>query len=302
MKRWRSLLFVAADDHTRLAKVTERGADAVILDLEDAVPAGRKAAARAGLPSVVAILVERSCPLVVRINGAWRDAMDDLAVAVRDGVSAIMVPKVEDAARLAVVAEMVAEFSSAAGRSDTPGLIALIESPAGLASLDAIVAVEGVIALALGSEDFSLALGVPPTPELLDLPCRMLSLAAARRGLMALGAPISIGTINDQDAWHDAARKARRLGLTGALCIHPSQIAPVNEGFACPPAEVEAAARIVAAWDAGRGTGVIQVDGRMIDRPVVLAARRTLAIADTNARSLQRGKPGMHPSNDVPPK
>jgi citrate lyase subunit beta/citryl-CoA lyase len=124
-----------------------------------------------------------------------------------------------------------------------------------------------------------MALGVPPTPELLDLPCRMLSLVAARRGLMALGAPVSIGIIDDQVAWHDAARKARRLGLTGALCSHPSQIAPVNEGFACAPVEVEAAARIVAAWEARRGTGVIQIDGRMIDRPVVLAARRTLARA-----------------------
>jgi citrate lyase subunit beta / citryl-CoA lyase len=162
--RWRSLLFAAADDHARLAKIAERGADAVILDLEDAVPADRKVAARAGLLSVVGVLAQ-CCPVVVRINAPWREAMDDLAFAVQHGVSAIMVPKVEDAARVIVVGEMVAEFASAASRSEPPGLIALVESPAGLASLDTIAAVDRVIGLALGSEDFSLALGVPPTPR-----------------------------------------------------------------------------------------------------------------------------------------
>jgi citrate lyase subunit beta/citryl-CoA lyase len=210
--------------------------------------------------------------------------MDDLALAVPHGVSAIMVPKVEDPARIAVISEMIAEIASVAGRPEPPGVIALMESPAGLTSLDAIAAVNSVIGLALGSEDFSLALRVLPTPEALDLPCRMLALAAASRGLMALGAPISISTIDDQAVWQLAVRRARAIGLTGVLCVHPRQIAPVNEAFACSPAEVAAAARIVAAWEAAGGVGVVKVDGKMVDRPVVMASRRTLALAEAIER------------------
>jgi citrate lyase subunit beta/citryl-CoA lyase len=274
--RWRSLLFVASDDRVRLQKIAERGADAVILDLEDAVLPERKPAARDGLAEVIAALAENSCLIVVRINSAWRDVYADLAVAVCAGVAAIMVPKVENSGRLAVIAEMVAEFAQTAG-VPVPGLIALVESPAGLAAIDAIADVDSVIGLALGSEDFSLSLGVSPSAEALDLPCRVMALAAARRGLIALGLPISIATIDDQVAWQAAVRTARAIGLTGALCIHPRQIAAVNQGFAWSAAEIAAAARVVAAWDAAGGAGVIQLDGRMVDLLVVLAARRTLA-------------------------
>jgi citrate lyase beta subunit len=118
----------------------------------------------------------------------------------------------------------------------------------------------------------------------------MLGLAAARRGLMALAAPVSISTIDDKAAWQLGVRKARTIGLTGVLCIHPCQIAAVNEAFTCSPAEVTAAARIIAAWEAAGGAGVIQVDGKMVDRPVVLASRRTLAIAEATERSPAVGK------------
>jgi citrate lyase subunit beta/citryl-CoA lyase len=276
---WRSLLFAGADDQARLGKIAERGADAVILDLEDAVPPARKPDARAGLPAAATALAAKGCDLVVRINGSWRDVIADLAVVVRPEVSAIMVPKVESGPRLAVIAEMVAEAAEDAGLAAAPGLIALIESPAGLSELDAIAQVDGVIGLALGSEDFSLALGVPPTPVALELPCRLLALAAARRGLMALGLPISIATIEDEAGWKAAVDLARAIGLTGALCIHPRQIDAVNRGFIPGESEAEAARRILAAWNAADGAGVIKLDGRMIDRPVMLAAQRLLALA-----------------------
>lgn len=274
---WRSLLFAAADDHARLGKIAGRGADAVILDLEDAVPPARKADARAGLPAVVDALAAQGCALVVRINAGWVDAMADLIAAVRPGVAAIMVPKVEDAARLTVVSRMVAEIAADARLQAMPGLIALVESPAGIAELNAIAAVSGMTGLALGSEDFSLALGVPPARAALELPCRLLALAAAGRGLMALGLPVSIATIEDETAWAEGVRSGRAIGLTGALCIHPRQIAPANLGFAPTDAEVEQARRVLDAWNAAHGAGVIQLDGKMIDRPVVRAAQRVLA-------------------------
>ena len=278
-RKWRSLLFVAADDQARLAKIAGRGADAVILDLEDAVPPVRKASAREGLSAAISTLSAGSCALVVRINSAWRDVAADLEVAVVPGVAAIMVPKVEDGAQLRIIGEMIAEYAAAAGMDKTPAIIALVESPAGIAALGEIAAQDDVVGLALGSEDFSLSLGVAPTPEALDLPCRLLALAAAQRGLMALGLPVSIATIKDVDAWAAAIFKARSIGITGALCIHPAQVGPVNDGFGASAEEVENARRVIAAWDASGGNGVIQLDGKMVDLPVVLAARRTLESA-----------------------
>jgi len=274
---WRSLLFIAADDNARLAKVGERGADAVILDLEDAIPMDRKASARLALPPTITRLANDEYALIVRINSAWRDVAADLAAAVRPGVAAIMMPKVESCARVSVLVEMIAEASQDAGLLSPPGVIALIESPAGIAELDAIARQPGVIGLALGSEDFSLALGVSPSTDALRLPCQHLALAAARNGVMALGLPVSIATINDLKAWNDGLCLARAIGITGALCIHPRQIAPANMAFMPTQAEAEEAQRVINAWHASGMTGVIQLDGKMIDRPVVLAAERILA-------------------------
>jgi citrate lyase subunit beta/citryl-CoA lyase len=88
--------------------------------------------------------------------------------------------------------------------------------------------VPGVIGLALGSEDFALAIGVPPSPEALDLPCRLLALSTSSAGCMALGLPVSIATIEDAAAWQKAVHLARASGLTGALCNHPRQVAAVT--------------------------------------------------------------------------
>jgi citrate lyase subunit beta/citryl-CoA lyase len=277
MTRWRSLLFVAANDHRRLAKAAGRGADAIILDLEDAVPANAKTEAREHIQPAIQLLADAGAQVVVRINAGWLDAFSDLKACIQTGVAAIMVPKAEDNGRLIVVSQIVSELSSARGLEQVPGLIALIESSKGCGALSSIAAVESIIGLAFGSEDFSLSLGVSPSPESLDLPCRLLALAAAERGLMALGVPVSIGTIKDRDVWHRGLTHARACGLNGALCIHPDQIGPANEAFSPSPLEVERAERVIQAWAAAGGTGVIAVNGQMIYRPVVLAAEQLLA-------------------------
>jgi citrate lyase subunit beta/citryl-CoA lyase len=281
---WRSLLFVAADDHRRLAKIATRGADAVILDLEDAVPEARKASARAGLADAIHALSAQGVSVVVRVNASWRAVYADLEAALRPGVAALMLPKAESPARLAALASMSREFAADTGLADAPQLIALIESAKGIGALDALAAVDGLGALALGSEDYALSLGVAPTPDLLDLPCRQLALAAARHGLRSFGLPVSIATIDDETAWCAAVRHARAIGISGALCVHPRQLATANAGFAPSPAEIAAATRIVVAWEAAPGAGALQLDGRMIDRPVVDAARHTLLCADPSLR------------------
>ena len=268
---WRSLLFVAADDQRRIAKVMSRGADAVILDLEDAVSDANKAGARKALPDIVDMLAGQG-ELLVRVNSAWLDMLEDLAVAVRPGVSAIMVPKVESAGRLTSVSEIVEALAARAGMPSPPGLVALMETAEGLAQLDEIAAVPGLVALALGTEDFANSMGVKPTPALLGLPCQKLALASARRGILAFGLPVSIATIEDEAAWSAAVDSARSLGLDGALCVHPRQVALVNSGFMPGREEFDFSTRLLAAWTSAGCPAVFSFDGkwstaRSYDRP-----------------------------------
>lgn len=275
---WRSLLFIPANDEGRIAKAHTRGADAVILDLEDGVSASEKSSARALLAAGVAQLAGEGQDVVVRINGPWRLAVADLEAAVIPGVSALIVPKVEDAARLAVLSEMIGELEAERGLPvGKLGVIALIESPAALPKLAEIAAAPRLAALAFGPEDFSVAAGVKPLPANLDLPCRMVALAAAGQGIAALGAPVSLSEFRDLVVYGAGAAAAKAMGMGGSLCIHPAQVAVLNETWTVPAAEADAARRIVEAWDAApEGAGVLAFEGKMIDLPVVLQARRTL--------------------------
>lgn len=279
MKPWRSALFVPGDAPERIAKAPTRGADAVILDLEDGVAQSSKRTARDAIAGNIAMLSKAGQDVVVRINGGWRDALADLEASVQDGLSAIMVPKAEDPARLSVLVEVVAEIASAKRLAAFIPLVALVESPRGLANADAIAAVDGLCALALGTEDFALTLGVAPSTTALALPARQIALAAAARGIMGLAMPISIASMDVENGWRAAAEESRAVGATGALCIHPSQVAMVNSVFAPTAAELGDAESVVEAWRAGDGErkGVIAMGRRMIDRPVVERARRMLA-------------------------
>ncbi|WP_404479967.1 HpcH/HpaI aldolase/citrate lyase family protein [Novosphingobium sp. BL-52-GroH] len=275
---WRSLLFVSADDPARLAKVGERGADAVILDLEDAVAPARKAEARGALPAQIARLHGEGHALVVRVNAGWTALAADLEAAVRPGVAALMLPKVEQAWRIEALAEMLGEWEIARGLpAGAIGIIALVESAPGLAALSEIAQAPRLVGIALGSEDLSLSLGVAPGTTFLDLPARQIALAAGAAGVMALGIPLSIAEFRDMEAYRRAAALALAYGTTGALCIHPAQVAAANAAFAPGDAELAEAHAILQAWDAADGAAVTSLDGRMIDLPVVLRARRLLA-------------------------
>lgn len=273
----RSFLFVPADDAKRLARVHERGADAVIVDLEDAVGAENKDAARAGVGAAIAALSARGVAVFVRINSPWRMALADLEAAVAPGLSGIVAPKIGDAAQALVLGEMIREVEAARGVG--PGateFIALIESAAGLHNAAAIAAVAHITGIALGTEDLCVELGVAPTASSLDLPCKHIALAAAPRGLMALGAPVSISEFRDIAAYGAGLDEARRIGMTGVFCIHPAQVEAANACFAPTEAELAEARGVLAAWAAAqqKGQSVLSHNGRMIDAPVVARAKR----------------------------
>lgn len=250
----RAPLFVPADRPERFAKAAASGADAVILDLEDAVAAAAKDAARAALACGFTDL-----PVLVRINGAgtaWHEA--DVAAVAALPVAGVILPKAEDAGA-------AARLRQAAGCA----VIGLVESARGLANARAIAAAEGVERLAFGSIDYCADLGSAHLRAVL-LPARSELVLASR--LAGIAAPIDGVTVqlDDLRPVEDAAH-ARALGMTGKLCIHPKQIAAVRRAFAPTEAEIGWARRVLASGD-----GAVSVDGAMVDAPVRIRARAIL--------------------------
>ena len=274
--RWRSLLFVPADNSRQIEKASSRGADALILDLEDAVAPPGKPAARKGLPGVIDALAGQGAEILVRINSGVADLDADLDAAIRVGVQALVVPKVEDPADLRAIDARLTEAETARGLPvGGIGLVALIETPGAVFRLPDIATAPRLIGLALGSEDFALSLGVVPSAACLQLPCQMLALAAAAQGLMGFGLPHSIADFTHLDAYRAAAISAAAMGLTGGFCIHPAQLPIINDVFGVSATEVDWARGVLAAWEAAQrsGASVIALDGQMIDKPVVERAQ-----------------------------
>lgn len=256
-------LFVPGNRPERFAKAAASGADAVIIDLEDAVDASEKDAARAHMQ---AFAVEgAACPLYVRVNGAdtewWAD--DLAAVAARTvPLAGIIVPKSEDPAALAE-----------AGRHAP--VLALIETAVGIARLADLLAVEAVAGLAFGSLDYGLDLGCEPDWEPLMLARQTLVLQARLAGRPA---PIDGVTpaFDDADLVAREAVRARAMGFGGKLAIHPRQLAPIQAAFRPDAREIDRARQVLAA---AHSDSAVAVAGRMVDKPLVEQARQVLARA-----------------------
>lgn len=280
---WKSLLFVPADNDKLLLKAPGSAAHAIILDLEDGVGGAQKASARANIAGAISTLKAAGKGVVVRVNSDQPDFLEDLHHAPLWLADAVMLPKTETGAQLNSVAEMLLECAGAAGYDGPqPGLIALIESASGMADLQVIARHPALIGAALGTEDYCLDFGVEPTPDMLRMPCGMLALQARANGLMAIATPYSIADFSDLDQYKEACQLARRLGCTGALCIHPKQVERVNSVFRPSEAELENAKAIVQAWEAAQAEGraVLSLGGRMIDQPVAMSAYQVLKQAE----------------------
>jgi len=280
--RWRSLLFVPAHVERFVARAHERGADGVILDLEDAVPVEEKPASRAGLAGAVARVGRGGAAVLVRVNHGLRALADDLEAAVVPGVAALVLPKTESADWVREVADAVTELELERGfPAGAVRLVLQIETPAALPRLPEIAAAHPrVAAMTLGPEDFSAALGAAPEPDALLGPNLAVLCAARATGLVPLGFVGSIGAFGDPEAFRATVAQARRLGFRGAMAVHPAQVAILNEGFAPSAAEVAWAKRVMAGDAAARasGRGAFRLDGRMVDAPVVRRAEEVLAM------------------------
>lgn len=268
MKPLNSLLFVPANRPERIAKALAAGADAVIVDLEDAVPAAEKQAARAALGAAL----DAARPVMLRVNAAdtsWFPA--DLELLAHPGIAAVVLPKAEHAEDVAVVAR------AAAGRPVLP----LVESALGFEQRMALAHAPGVARLVFGQIDFQADLGMRAGEDEL-LPFRVALVLASR--LAGIAPPIDGPTtaLDDEALLRADTRRARRLGFGGKLCIHPRQVAVVNDCFTPGTDEVAWARRVIEA-DAKSGGAAVAVDGKMVDRPVVLRAQAILDDAAARA-------------------
>ena len=273
---WRSLQYVPAHVEKYVASPHIAAADAVILDLEDSVPADRKAVARAGLATAIPTVERAGADVLVRINDGDM-AAQDIAAAVQPGVAALVIPKVRNAAQLNHLDGLVSDAEARAGlASGSVRFVVLIETADGFLDMPAIAgASPRTIAINLGNEDFASDLGMEASEETLLMPRQQLVIVAAATGLMPLGLMGPATRFDDSDAYRALALRSRRFGFVGSSCIHPSQIALLNEAFS-PTAEqvVEARRLVQAAGEADAdGRGAFSIDGRMIDAPIVARAR-----------------------------
>ncbi len=290
----RSLLFIPADADRFIARGAERGADVIILDLEDSVAPSSKATARAALLAAVQHLQQGGATVYVRVNNE-PDLLDvDVAVAVASGADGIVLPKVDAPEQLVQLAVDVAREEHNSGRGpEVIRLIALIETPQGVCRAPDIArASPRLVAMCFGAEDFSTAMGIDPLTEGMSWPAQAVAIAAAAAGIQPLGLPGSVGDFSNPEAYRALAIHAKRIGISGAVCIHPAQVQVLNDVFGGTDAEAAAATRLLQAFDAGiaQGKGAIALDGKMIDVPIATRAR--LFLQRRNARIARQAKAG----------
>ena len=278
---WRSMLFVPVRVEKYVERAAERGADALILDLEDSVPLAEKPRGREVLQEAAATVSRNGADVVVRINRPLRLAIADIEAAVSPAVGALMLTKVESAQHVQMLAEVVDEIESERGLAlGSTKFVALVETASGFLRMAEIArAHPRLVALSIGAEDFGLSVGMLPEAEGLFFPKQQMIIAARAAGILPLGFLGTVADFRDLDAFRSTIRRSRRLGFMGASCIHPSQVAVLNEEYRPSPDEVAAAERAVAAYDAATasGIGAIELDGKMIDVPVIERAKHVLA-------------------------
>ncbi len=255
-------LFVPGDRPERFDKALASGADAIILDLEDAVTRDAKEPARTAIARWMAARPILDVPVVLRINAAsteWFDA--DLALLRSSGIRLAMLPKAESPAQISDVAASMQASSL---------VIPLIETARGVHDVDAIALAPGVQRLAFGTLDYAVDLDLSGDERGLAYAGSRIAIASRCANLDTPIAGVT-AAIDDDAQLRDDIAFARSLGFGAKLCIHPRQVDGVRVALQPTQRELEWAQRVIAA--ANEHAGAVQVDGRMVDRPVLLRAQ-----------------------------
>lgn len=272
MKTARSHLFVPGDRPDRFDKALGTGADAVVLDLEDAVDPTDKVAAR---ESIGTFLAGEGAAVMVRVNGAetsWFDE-DVATIAALPRLGGIMLPKCEHADVIETIAAKL--------RSDQT-VVALIETVRGYFNLRAVAGARGLSRIAFGAADFGADAGISGEDEELHAVRSQLVLESRFADLPAPVDGVTVDFRNADALARDVARSLR-FGFGGKLCIHPSQVEAVNRGYMPGQSEIDWAGRVLEA--VASSAGATSVDGKLVDKPIIDRARAILARRDAFAHA-----------------
>ncbi|MFH0823753.1 MAG: CoA ester lyase [Pseudomonadota bacterium] len=278
----RSMLILPINVTRFVEKAYTRGADAIVLDMEDSVPMSEKEKARTLAKEALRLAGRGGADVLVRVNSD-PDLLDaDLDAAVQPGIHGIFLPKVESPEDVLHVEDEISRLETAhrleAGRV---AVSVHIESPRGVLNLDSILSASYRIeSVSLGPDDYCLELGTEPSKqgeELLWAFCMMVN-AGRAHGMSPMGILGSVAEFQDLASFEASAVKGRRLGSSGAYCIHPGQVEILNRVFSPSAEAVAYAERVVDAFEESmkQGRASLSLDGRMVDTPVYRRAKITL--------------------------
>ena len=257
--------------------------DAIILDLEDSVASDEKDAARVMVRNALRAVDFYGAERIVRIN-AGAMGLDDVRATAPHGVQAYLLPKVEEADEVRTVSVLLDGLQQSGDTTYPVQLIPIIESAKGVLNASEIASASPLVAaLAIGLEDYTTDIGAQRSADGREsLWARSQIVNAARAaGIQPLASIYS--DVDDSEGFVRWVREAKQMGFDGVGCLHPRQVAPAHAAFAPSTAEVERARRIVAAFDEAKagGQGVVSVDGKMVDAPIVERAQRVLRAIQT---------------------
>ncbi len=290
----RTSLYVSGASPVNMIQAAFYNEDCLVYDLEDSVPASEKDAARLLVYNTVRYHRPADKYVLIRVNGIYSEYIDeDLEAAVRANPDAIRIPKVEYKEEIVRICQRITEIETAAGME--VGKIEVwcnIESYLGLINAYEIATADPrIVALALGAEDFTASMKSHRTKEGLEIfYARNALLTACRHaGVEAIDAVFS--DINDVEGLKEDTALTRNLGFDGKTCVHPRQIDVVNSFFTPSPKEIKYALRVLQAVEEGKQQrkGAVTLDGSMIDKPMELRARTTLAQAEAAGINVGEG-------------
>jgi len=294
LKICRSLMIFPVNVDRFVAKAHLRGADALVLDLEDSVPAAEKDRARRLVKEALPLVGRGGGEALVRVNNDPALLQADLEASIWPGLDGIMFPMAESGAQVAGLTAAVEALELSRGlEAGRIRFCLLIETPLGLLNAREIAqASPRIESLGPGVDDYCLKIGVEPSvegEEILPLLYTVLTVSKAL-GIRPLGVVGSIAGFKDAAVFERSAERARQMGFEGSQCIHPEQVRILNRVFSPDPARVAQARRVVEAFEAGleRGVASVSLDGRMVDVPVYTRAKmifeRAEAVAALEAR------------------
>lgn len=290
----RSVLILPVNNSRFVENAYKRGADAIMLDLEDSVPGEEKESARKVVKQAIPMAARGGGQVQVRVNSEPEQLAADIDASVYPGLECIVLPKVESSAQVKQVTDQLSNLERNRGlEPEKVKLSLVIESPRGLLGLQQIaLASSRTESLSVGPEDYCLELGVEPSSDGIEIlyPLSMVITISKAFGLRPFGLLGSIAGFKDLEGFTKAAERACQLGCEGGVCIHPAQVPILNRVYSPNSDQVDRARRIIKAFEKGldKGTASVDLDGRMIDLTVYRRASmvfdRSCAIKELEER------------------